>query len=466
MVVRVLLVVLLVGGGLAAGSQLVRRVADPQAALPALPTTVPITVAPANSWPDDIADLVAFVERERGRPFVAPVVIEFVDPAVYDAGAEQHPEPLQRPLTVEEFRQVLDALQLPVVDPAPIDDGGVRFEPVRRTIRVRGDDLEPSMRTAAVGALTRAWLDQHASFPSNVDARAIFAGEVARVQDAFVAAEPGATPRRPEQVSVDQYDAKMPLIVARGELARVGRVVVDRQFTLAGTGGVDALLDGAGEPDALIAPWGSPTQPVDPIMMLPQAPAGSTGVEFPRVMGPYELLLILDAWLPWSQVRPAIDGLSQATYSSHVPAGGGAVCVEITARFVSDRQPFLDVVSAWAFASGSVATPVVDPDGTVVVSSCADGSSLAPPPAPISTARAVAVEAALVGLLPDASSVAVAQVLCAARAVIDDPGAGPSLAGGAPDESLLAAALQGALVSCGAAPDLVPATDISWMYQR
>jgi hypothetical protein len=141
-----------------------------------------------------------------------------------------------------------------------------------------------------------------------------------------------------------------------------------------------------------------------------------------------QLLVMLDAWLPWTMARGSLDTMSGAAYTTYRYGAGGPLCMTAAVRFDGDPSPFVEAMLWWAGASGSRATPIVE--GTVVrFEACSRGAAATSPPLPlISPSREVLIEnsavpvGAAVGGVTDAKP-----FLCMARTMIDDPNTAPLL---------------------------------------
>ena len=176
----------------------------------------------ATEWDAKVADLVTFVEQERGLKFTYPVGVDFIAPEAFDkaigtAKARRTDEPSDDPHAV-----LLRALGLgpmtsaDVTAAAPttttIDPQSGKgsspvvglYDPTRHRIRVRGSDLTATNKATLVHELTHALQDQHfeldalyAGATTNTQAAAIHAaieGDAVAVESAYVDATPAAAP--------------------------------------------------------------------------------------------------------------------------------------------------------------------------------------------------------------------------------------------------------------------------------
>lgn len=128
-------------------------------------------VGAPTGWDPRIDPLVAFVAEARGRPFLAPVTVEFLDEAAFLAAVEA-----SEGEGTDEDRASLDlvAAQLGALGLVDTDldiaaatrqlvrDGALAFyDTDDDVIRVRGTELDAARRVTVVHELTHAWQDQH-----------------------------------------------------------------------------------------------------------------------------------------------------------------------------------------------------------------------------------------------------------------------------------------------------------------
>jgi hypothetical protein len=196
----------------------------------------------------------------------------------------------------------------------------------------------------------------------------------------------------------------------------------------AGDAAVDDLFERVASEERLVSPWLDSPSTTGTIVDV-AAPAGATEIEPPRSLGLFDTVVMLDAWLPWTQTRQAINGWSGSGYTSYTRADG-AVCFAAAVSFDADPTPFAEAVAAWAAAAGSAATPAIT-GSTVSFEACSrgDGAPLAPEPffSPLD-AMLVEYDAVMSGgaaATPDVVEAA----LCYAGRTVDDPAVVAQLSG-------------------------------------
>lgn len=123
-----------------------------------------------SRWDPRVADLAAFVERERGLSFEHPVAVDFLSDADFRAQVTEHETPTKEDeARLESFEAVLRAVGLVTgdVDLLKLNEelvgdavvGAYRFDDKR--ISVRGRTLDDERRSTLVHELTHALQDQH-----------------------------------------------------------------------------------------------------------------------------------------------------------------------------------------------------------------------------------------------------------------------------------------------------------------
>jgi hypothetical protein len=140
-----------------------------------------------------------------------------------------------------------------------------------------------------------------------------------------------------------------------------------------------------------------------------------------------QLLVMLDAWLPWSMARGALDTLQGAAFVPYRAAAGSPVCAAVTATFAGGAAKFAEAIQWWAGASATKARPVVHGD-TVTFTTCPRGRRGTAPPNPAigPNAELLVENSAIPGTVRDER--AAVPHLCVVRQLIDDPAVGPLLA--------------------------------------
>ena len=158
-----------------------------------------------DRWDPRVADLVSFVEQERGLRFKHPVYVDFLTPAEYTADTTSDPEEINQKERddLETFAGGLRALG---VASGPLDlvaaynavsDGGTLafYRPSDQRVRVRGTEVTVGLQVTLVHELTHALQDQHFNierlYDNELDSsastafRALIEGDALRVEDAY-----------------------------------------------------------------------------------------------------------------------------------------------------------------------------------------------------------------------------------------------------------------------------------------
>ncbi len=205
----------------------------------------------------------------------------------------------------------------------------------------------------------------------------------------------------------------------------LGPVLVEQAFAEAGNAGVDEIIRTPPSEEILLNPWLLGTDQTERELTV-DAPAGAIVIDPPQQLSPVDLLLMLDAWLPWADARAALDGWAGGVYTSYVRSG--TVCLTGVVSFDQTATPFADAITAWAAAAGSDTTPVTIVND-VTFEACSRGNSAAEPPTPIiAPLSALLVERDVITLAgSDPSAAEIADYQCVAATMIDDPLLAPIL---------------------------------------
>jgi hypothetical protein len=162
-----------------------------------------------DKWDPRVADLAAFVERERGLDFDHPVYVDFLTAAEYSAETTEEDVGM-----VDGEREELDryAGQLRALGVASgeldlftafnqVADGGTLafYDPTDQRVRVRGTEMTVGLEVTIVHELTHALQDQHFDldrlYAPGLDSggaaafRGLAEGDALRVEDAYVSDE-------------------------------------------------------------------------------------------------------------------------------------------------------------------------------------------------------------------------------------------------------------------------------------
>jgi hypothetical protein len=399
-------------------------------------------------WDPRVNDLVHFVEGERGLTFEHPIDIEFRDEASFVALFNTPPSTSTpaRDAHVRSLSQVYNAFGLAANYDMAAGESQVSavtalgfYTPEEDKIYVRGSTLTAPVRVVLAHELTHALQAQHFDIrlggANDLALRSMVEADALRVERVYrgtlpvseqQAADDGTTLSAGTEAQLDS----VPWAVVQQRYApyALGPLLVNDVFKASGNAGVDELIRQPPSEELLISPWLHGTSQVDNVVK-PDVPRGATVLEPARALSMVDTLVMLDAWLPWTQARGALDGWAGGGYVSYQRDGADAqVCFAAVATFDQSAEPFATAVSAWAAASGSSAVPTQD-GNRVSFESCARGAEAAVPPKPVvAPLEAVLVEHRVVsdaGPAPSPDKLANAQ--CYARKLIDDPQTAPLL---------------------------------------
>jgi hypothetical protein len=160
-----------------------------------------------SEWDPRVADLAAFVERERGLEFDHPVHVDFLTAEEYSAETTSDESALLDEERTELDRQAGELRALGVASGEvdlftafnQVADGGTLafYDPFDERVRVRGTELTVGTEVTVVHELTHALQDQHFDLEGLFDEelddssatayRALIEGDALRVEDAYVA---------------------------------------------------------------------------------------------------------------------------------------------------------------------------------------------------------------------------------------------------------------------------------------
>ena len=399
-----------------------------------------------DAWDPRVQELVAFVEQTRELTFEHPIAIDFLTEEQFlaqgraDAAAISTEDEAQVRYTSELF----DAFGL-----ATAYDPGLGQSTLSATttlgfystetdrITVRGNELTPGVRATVVHELTHALQAQHFDLrgkAGDVPMRSIAEADAMRVEEAYLASlapEDQAAARAADTLSADAMGqlAAVPWPVVEFQYAPyvLGPALVRSVFDRRGNPGVDDLLAHPPTEEQLIANWQWRPDGTEPVVGITAvAPQGAEVLEDSTPMSMLEMVVMLDAWLPWTLARSAVDHWQSAAYTSYRKVPGGPLCVSVTTALEGETDTFVAAVTWWAATIGSPTRPF-ERDGMVTFEVCARGATGANPPAPVvQPTTAMLLENSAVP--PTANDIATAAPhLCAARTVIDDPNIAPLL---------------------------------------
>ena len=427
------LVVAIVAGGAAV---IFRDKLFPKDSAPAYPSEWDVRVAP-------IAD---FVRAERGLQWVHPVYVDFLAEADFVELFDLPTAPLSddEEAAVRASSLLYDALGLAVdYDPTQGDStvSAVTalgfYSPANDRVYIRGDQTTPAVRVVLAHELTHALQAQHFEVDTggsnDLEVRAIIEADALRVENVYLESLPEA-----DQAAANQANALAP--EAEEELSDVpwaileqryapyvlGPMLVEQVFATDGNEGVNELIRTPPTEEILLNPWlhGDPAQA--PVEVLVEVPLGTTAIDEPQPMSQVNMLIMLDAWLPWEQARQALDGWAGGGYTSYQREN--AVCFTATVTFENSGTRFAAAITAWAAASGSSAAPTTIVND-VTFEACNRGPGATEPDVPVvSPLEALLVEQdAIARDGQDPSSGQIERQQCFAATMIDDPLLAPLL---------------------------------------
>ena len=401
--------------------------------------------SPAH-WDARVVDIVHFVEQERGLTFDHPVAVEFLSEDDYVGlfdSADAEPDAGAASSSAQESG-LYDAMGLAVGFDASEGEATVGavttlgfYSPVAHVVIVRGDQLTPAVRTVLAHELTHALQDQHFDLslggPGDLALRAIVEADAMRVEDQYTATLPEEDR---VQVSADNslsveseaQLADVPAALVDHEYAPyvLGPMLISTVYAQQGNAGVDALLRRPPSEEVLVNPWMYTFGQVDATPTM-SAPEGATVIEPSQPASMLAVLAMLDAWLPWSQARGALDGWAGGGYISYQRAEG-TVCAAFDVVVDGSPDALVAAVSAWSVAAQSTAIPVVVASDVHFETCARPSGAQNPPPAAISLNEEIFLEDLAVESAPAvASAIDAAPYQCLARILIDDPVVGPLL---------------------------------------
>ena len=408
----------------------------------------PASDGPAHpaEWDPRVATLADFVSAERELEWVQPVFVEFLPEAEFVRLFDQPDSPPsdEADALARSYSQLYDAFGLAVgYNPAQGESavsavttlGFYSLDSDR--VYVRGDQLTPAVQVVLAHELTHALQAQHFELAmgndDDLELRAVVEADALRVEEAFLATLSPADRAAAVQANslgaeaeVGLADVPWAVVEQRYAPYVLGPMLVNDVFATEGNAGVDQLILEPPTEEILLNPWmhGTPAQPDTAVVV--EVPLGATVLDPPQSLSPVDMLVMLDAWLPWSQARRSLDGWAGGTYTSY--ERDGVVCFTASASFDNSADRFAVAITAWAQAAGSTANPSIIVND-VTFEACARGAAATEPPLPVvSPLQALQLEHEAIGLAgPDPSPDQVQDYQCLAGTMIDDPLLAPLL---------------------------------------
>lgn len=411
------------------------------------------TLFPPNSvpsypaeWDPRVAPIADFVGAERGLQWVNPVYVDFLAEADFVALFDQPTTPIsdEDEAAARASSLLYDAFGLAVnYDPtqgestvSAVTTLGF-YSLTSNRVFVRGDQLTPSVRAVLAHELTHALQAQHFDLATggenDLELRSVLEADALRVEGVYIdtlSADEKAAANQANSLAPDaeQGLSDVPWAVVERRYAPyvLGPMLVGDVFAAEGNEGVNRLILAPPTEEILLNPWLYGDQGQEPIAVVVEVPLGNTVIDEPQPFSQVEALVMLDAWLPWTQAREALNGWAGSGYTSYQRES--TVCFTATVSFDDSASRFAAAINAWAKASGSsaIATTVVN---DVTFEACNRGAGTTEPATPvISPLQALQVEHNAISRAgPDASLAKIQKYQCFAGTMIDDPLLAPLL---------------------------------------
>ncbi len=408
---------------------------------------------PANSapsypaeWDPRVAAIAEFVGTERSLQWVHPVYVEFLAEADFVALFDQPTTPIsdEDEAAARAYSLLYDAFGLAVNYDSTQGESTVSavttlgfYSLTSDRVFVRGDVLTPAVRVVLAHELAHALQAQHFDLATggenDLELRSVVEADALRVEDAYIdtlSADEQATANQANSLAPDAEqalsDVPWALVEQRYAPYVLGPMLVGDVFAVDGNEGINQLILAPPSEEILLNPWlyGDPGQ--EPVTVAVEVPLGTTVIDEPQPFSQVDALVMLDAWLPWTQAREALNGWAGSGYTSYQRES--TVCFTATVSFDDSGDRFAAAINAWAKASGSsaTATTVVN---DVTFEACNRGADATEPATPVvSPLQALQVEhGAIAQAGPDPSPAEIRKYQCFAGTMIDDPLLAPLL---------------------------------------
>jgi hypothetical protein len=435
-----------------------------------------VTSSQSTAWPDEVLPIARFVETQRGLTFDHSVPVTFLPDdefnELFAAPSDQQPTADDVSLASRYFDAVGLAKDYdPFAGQRALEEGSVlglyRFDDT--TVYVRGEDLTPAVKVVLAHELTHALQHQHFAVEpggaNDLQQRALVEADASRIEDAYLRTLGAA---EQQQALADMNVGGDPSELEYGDIPPsvidslyapyvIGPQFLDARFAAGGNAGVDAALRDIPSQEELLAPetFGAGA---DDVTTTAPVPDGAIVVYENAPVPLYDVLQMMDAWLPWAGARTALDGWaggSSATFES----SEGVLCVSFS--IVNDTIEYANLLATtlgeWAAAAMSSATPTVDSAAsqpTVNFTACERPAGASTPAKPAFTTSSLAyLETAGTSWITTHMSRGAAADRCAARQMVESAELGPMFAelGLAPDqERFLSDAVTVSFAACGA----------------
>lgn len=433
MMLRAIISLVVLGGAGAIGG--ISRLVGDHATGPAYP----------DQWDVRVTQYVDFVEEERGLTFDHPVYVDFLTEDDFltlfepdDSGSGGNGASDE----ADAIADLTDAAGLstsfdPVADEATVSRVSTLgfYSPSADRIVVRGDDLTPPVQSVLVHELTHALQHQHFDVQTggadDLEVRSIVEADAMRIEDAYLATlgqfDRGvAIEQNTDDGSMDAALSGVPwAIVDKNQAPYIlGPIFLDRVIQNLGAEAVNQVFGDIPTSKELIEPDTYRPQVHSPRTDA-SLPVGLDLVDVPTEWSMYDALVMLDAWLPWSQSRSVLDGWVTGERTSFTPVGqDGAICFTASVQFETAEQAtaYATALTSWAAAAGSAAVPNVAAR-IARFEACPRTSGVDPPVPALMPSEELYLENLLVGAIDTAGPATSGDpwYTCVARALVDDP---------------------------------------------
>ena len=395
-----------------------------------------------DSWDPRVVPIVRFVERERGLTFDHAIYVDFLTDADYQTAvrgdASSGTDTTEALAAASDANDLFNAFGLVGTTNVARAEAAISaaatigfYTPATDRIAIRGNKLTPAVRVVLAHELTHALQAQHfdlEGLDGSGVVRSVAEADAMRIEDRYLNGllpEDRAAAMADNTISAKALRAlaTVPWTLTALRMApyELGPALVNMVYDQRGNDGVNLLFHTVPSEAQLLSPWKwSPGIDATPTQVDARAPERTVEAGASAPMSRLQLLVMFDAWLPWSMARGALDSLSGAAFVPYRTTADGPLCAAVSAQFTTDPHRFADAVTWWAGASGSTARPTVS-GNTVSFDACPRGRTAPTPPKPtVSTTTALLVEnAAIPHTVRDAA--AATPFLCAARQLVDDP---------------------------------------------
>ena len=351
----------------------------------------------ADEWDPRVADLVQFVQTERGLLFDHPVRVDFLTPEEYSDVVASESELTDSDIEdLQNFGGELRAVGLLSGDVDLVeamgtlrDEGSLAFyDPETERVTVRGSELTPRLRVTLVHELTHAVQDQHFDLGRLDDVessdaqdgfRALVEGDATRIENRYVetlsAADRRAFDEDPDSQGAPELDGVPPVLVTFfGAPYVLGTDLVDLLEKSDGDNAINAAFDAPPDSDAaLLDPFRFVAHEAATDVPLPPLEQGETRFD-DGDMGALSIYLFLSTRLDVHEALHAIDGWDGDAYVGFERDGRVCFRVAIAALDVAAAERLEAGLTSWSEAAPA-ADPEVTRKGSVVTfESCDPGA--------------------------------------------------------------------------------------------